>query len=344
MKVALFHAALPRAGRKPGGCESVVHRLANALVEYEKMKVTVFTCAPLPPDAQYAHVRLHQNKQLGSKLGRLAVLPLTLNFVDFRGFDILHLHGDDWFFFNRRIPTVRTLHGSARQEARFAPSLKSKGLYHALYPLERLSAALATCTLAVGPEAKAIYRADHLADNGVDTNLFAPRPKSREPLLFYVGTWRGRKRGEFAFETFRRHVLPAFPTAKLYMACDYVPQHDGVIRGGFPDDEELARWLGQAWVFLYPSIYEGFGIPYIEALASGTAIVTTPNSGAEYVLDRGRFGIISDDVDLGPAVVALLKNQEKRSALEIQGRTYAARYSWPVIAARHAEIYRSVLS
>jgi phosphatidyl-myo-inositol alpha-mannosyltransferase len=344
MKVAIFHSTLPKQGRKYGGVDITVHRLANALVEHQRLAVTVISCSPPPVDAKYDHFRIPYHRQLGSRLGRLTLLPISLNLLNFRCFDILHLHGDDWFFINRQIPTVRTLHGSAKQEAKFAPSVRSKLLNWVVYLFERWSAALATCTLAVGPETKQIYHADHLADNGVDLCRFAPGPKSRDPLLFYVGTWRGRKRGQFAFETFVRHVLPVFPNARLYMASDYAPKHEAVIEGGVPDDLELASWLAKAWVFMYPSLYEGFGLPYIEALASGTAVVSTRNSGSEYVLDHGRFGVLCDDSDFGASVVAILNDHKRRAALELQGRIHAANYSWPVIAARHLEIYRSVLS
>jgi phosphatidyl-myo-inositol alpha-mannosyltransferase len=344
MKVAIFHSSLPRQGYKCGGVEVTVHGLANALVEHERLAVTVITCSPRPPDAQYEHLQISYHRQLGSRLGRLTLLPIALNLLDFRRFDIVHLHGDDWFFINRHIPTLRTLHGSAKQEAKFAPRLRSKVLNWGVYVLEQWSATLASRTLAVGPEAVKIYRADYLVDNGVDLSRFTPRPKSPEPLLFYVGTWRGRKRGQFAFETFLNHVLPVFPRAQLYMACDYVPRHEAVIHGGVPNDLELAVWLAKAWLFIYPSIYEGFGIPYIEALASGTAVVTTRNSGAEYVLDQGRFGVLCDDNSFGPSVVAMLNDHTRRADLELQGRRHAANYSWPVVAARHVEIYRSVLS
>jgi glycosyltransferase involved in cell wall biosynthesis len=343
MKVAIFHSTLPEKGRKPGGVEVAVHRLANALVEYEGIAVTVLSCGSAPIDARYGHARVPFFKWLGTHFGRLTALPLVLNFMSFRGFDILHLHGDDWFFLNRQIPTVRTLHGSARMEARFAGTFRRRILHWSLYPLEHASALLATCALAVGPEARAIYGAQHLADNGVDLEVFSPRPKHSEPLLFYIGTWRGRKRGEFAFNTFIAHVLPAFPNAQLYMASDYAPDHDNVIRGGFPQDAELAEWMAQSWVFMYPSLYEGFGIPYLEALASGTAVVATKNSGAEYVLEQGRFGLICDDADFGPSIVAVLKNRAKRTALEIEGRKHAQKYSWRVVAAKHSEIYRSLL-
>ena len=69
------------------------------------------------------------------------------------------------------------------------------------------------------------------------------------------------------------------------------------------DDEALAEAYRRAWVFCLPSDYEGFGIPYAEALASGTPVVATPNVGARYVLDDGRAGVIVDLPELGRALV-----------------------------------------
>lgn len=343
LKVALFHTTLPRPGEKHGGVELTVHRLANALIEHERLDVTVFSCDAKPPHALYAHTQLFRGG-LRSRVARLSILSLALNIVDFNGFDILHLHGDDWFFFRRRVPTIRTLHGSALHEARSAARLRRRLAQYAVYPLERLSARLATRTLAVGPEAGRLYRADGLADNGVDTDLFMPRPKAEFPLLAYVGAWRGRKRGAFAYETFVTQILPAFPEARLYMACDHVPVHDSVIDGGAPDDRTLAEWISKAWLFIYPSAYEGFGIPYIEALASETPVVTTANSGADYVLEGGRYGTICTDAQFGAAIIALLRNPERRTKSAILGRAHAMRFSWPEVARAHAEIYQAVIA
>lgn len=344
LRVALFHTTLPQRGRKIGGVEMAVHRLANALVEHQALDVTVFSCDQKPSDARYRHVALFQRMGLGTKLKRLTLLPIMLNFVDFGGFDVLHLHGDDWFFVKRNLPTVRTLHGSALFEARTAASLKRKALQYAVYPLEHASSRLATYSAAIGLQTKAIYGADGITDNGVNTSFFRPADrKSEHPLLFYIGTWSGRKRGKFAFETFVRDVLPAMPTARLYMACDHVPEHESVIDGGFPDDEVLAGWLRRAWVFYYPSSYEGFGIPYIEALSSGTAVVTTRNEGADYVLEHGSYGLICDDDAFGACTLRLLGDADARRRLEEAGRSRAMWFSWEAVAARHANMYREAV-
>ena len=338
----MFHATLPEPGRKLGGVELTVHRLANALVQHQQVDVTMFSSCSKPHDAVYAHM-LFARGALRKRALRLSMGPCALNFTDFRGFDLLHLHGDDWFFVDRSLPTVRTMHGSALQEARTASTMKRKLLQYAIYPLEHLSVRLASLPLAVGLETGRIYGIPDLSDNGVDLAQFRPRPKHDTPLIAFIGSWKGRKRGELAFKAFIEHVLPAFPQARLYMASDWAPEHPNVIAGGFPSDAELADWLARAWVFAYPSSYEGFGIPYIEALASGTAIVTTRNSGAEYVLDGGRFGEITTDADFGPALVSILSDHRRRHRLEKAGLQYVERFSWENVAAQHVKMYESLL-
>ena len=343
MRIAIFHASLPEPGRKLGGVELTVHRLGNALVRHECCDVTLFSCSDRPADALYHHMQVGSKAVAVSRLRRLAWLPAYLNAVDFTGFDVLHLHGDDWFFLWRRLPTVRTLHGSALFEARFAQNWRRKLLQYAIYPLEHLSARLASVPVAVGLEAAALYRTVGLADNGVDTELFRPRIKNSDPLLIYVGLWHGRKRGSFAFDLFINDVALRWPTARLLMVCDQVPDHPRVIKGGFPTQDVLAQWMASAWIFLYPSVYEGFGIPYVEALASGTAIVTSPNGGANYVLDQGRFGMILTDDKVSAGLQTLLQDIDARRDLEVRGLQRAGDFSWANVARQHVRIYRQAI-
>src|SRR5215217_4746364 len=157
VRIALFHTTLPQPGRKPVGVEVAVHRLASELAKNED-DVTVFGLSLPPDDALYQHKRLFGGMQWlqRNRLARWLILPLLLNFVDFKRFDVLHLHGDDWFYFRRTLPTVRTLHGSALREAQSATSPKRKLGQYVIYPLEHLAAKLATIALAVGRDASAV--------------------------------------------------------------------------------------------------------------------------------------------------------------------------------------------
>ena len=320
-----------------------VHLLANALVQLQGHEVTVFSSSAKPEDAAYQHVLIF-NGWLRRRLLRLFIAPLAFNFVDFSGFDILHLHGDDWFFVRRQIPTVRSMHGSALQEARNALSMKRKLLLYLIYPLEHVSAKLATKTVAAGQQTAQIYGLTELGDYGVDLARFKPQQKSVTPLLCFIGTWNGRKRGSLAYKTFVEDVLPVFPKATLYMATDWAPEHPNVINGGFPSSDELAAWLSKAWVFMYPSSYEGFGIPYVEAMASGTAIVTTSNGGAEQVLENGRYGMITSAKEFGVTVVAALGDDAERNRLAEIGLSHAGWYSWEEVSARYLLLYRATVA
>lgn len=350
MKIALFHSTLPSPDRKVGGVEAVVHRLANALARREEHTVTVFSLTACPSDARYEHVQLYeQTPSLWQRpLLRWFLLPTLLNRHSFQDYDVLHLHGDDWFFWRRSLPTVRTLHGSALEEARTASSWKRWLAQHLLYPLEHLSVKLATLPLAVGPHTAELYRIPDLVNNGVDLDLFQPGPTAEEPILLFVGTWEGRKRGHVLFHTFVNDILPRVPEARLVMVSDTVSdacrQHPSVVVADHPSDAELARLYQKAWVFAYPSVYEGFGLPYVEAMATGTAVCCTPNDGARYVLADGEYGLFAEDDEFGAACARLLTDDALRSSLVEQGLERAQDFSWSAIADRHVEHYERVRS
>ncbi|MEI5579328.1 glycosyltransferase, partial [Streptomyces brasiliscabiei] len=84
---------------------------------------------------------------------------------------------------------------------------------------------------------------------------------------------------------FQREVLPHIPDARLEMVCRDAPPDPGpgVEVLGALNDEELVAAYQRAWVFCLPSDYEGFGIPYAEAMACGVPVVATENPGARYV-------------------------------------------------------------
>jgi phosphatidyl-myo-inositol alpha-mannosyltransferase len=346
MNIAIVAATLPEPHRKLGGVEVFIHRLANRLASDPAHQVTVFSLCDRPADALYQHQRLYGS--LGaiaqSKLFVWFIFPLLLNFLDLRGFDVVHLHGDDWFFLRRPVPSVRTMHGSALNEARTATSLKRKLMQRLIYPLEHLSVRLATITAAVGSDSQDIYRLPYVIDIGVSLERFFPGPKAADPAILFVGTWEGRKRGQFMFEQFTQHILPQVPNAQLWMVSDHCPSHPRVTAITFPDDATLAQLYRAAWVFGYPSIYEGFGMAYVEALASGTAIVTSRNGGAEHILDQGTYGIIADDDTFAASIICLLTDATARETLETTGLQRATDFSWQAVGDRYLDLYSKAIA
>jgi phosphatidylinositol alpha-mannosyltransferase len=340
MRIAMYHFSLPQPGRKPGGVEIFVDRLAEAMTE-RGHEIEVFTYSRPPADAGYRTRRLRPHSTEHRRLLRQYGSPWLLNFQSFAGFDVAHFHGDDWFFFRRRLPVVRTFHGSALLEATSATSLKrrlDKGL---VFPLELLAGRLATASYGVGVDSEAIYGTEGLLNLGIDRPAGKPAP-SPKPSILFIGTWEGRKRGAFLHEVFRREILPAVPGTELWMVSDFCEESEGVRWIEAPSDAELSELMSQAWAFCLPSSYEGFGIPYLEAMAHGVPVVASPNPGARMLL-AGGCGILAEDADLGRRLIEVLGDGALRQSLVTKGTGRVEEYSWERMAERHEQAYRQAI-
>ncbi|CAN5311836.1 hypothetical protein BH09GEM1_BH09GEM1_18810 [soil metagenome] len=344
-RVLMFHTTLPTPGRKPGGVEIAVHRLANALHDLG-VPVTVASLTDAPNDARYVHRRLFPwfPSLRDYLVGRLVLLPLLLNTIRFGDADVVHFHGDDWFVFRRSRATVRTMHGSALREAQRATRWQRSLVQYMIYPFERLSAFMATIPVAVSRDTASLLRIERVVGNGVDPTLFTPGVKSRSPLVLYLGTWGGRKRGKWMYDLFTQRIVPQHPDAVLHFMADVTPPaHPRVRPDRFPNDVQLAAAYREAWVFALPSTYEGFGIPYLEAMASGTPVIASPNSGASELLEGGKDGLLVADDEFAPALLRLLDDASERERLAAHGLSRSSQFAWPHIAGEYLNIYREAV-
>jgi phosphatidyl-myo-inositol alpha-mannosyltransferase len=342
VRIGFYHDDLPVAGRKPGGVSVLVHRLAVELVRAGH-DLTMWTRGPAPADAIYRHVRLWPRLSHTHRLARMTLPPLLLNRLDTEAVDVLHLHGDDWFYVRRPAPTVRTLYGSALFEARHATSSRRRAYQAAIAGLELLSARLATATYGLGPGVPAAYPTVGRLDGGVDLPPVTVEDRAPRPTILFVGTWSGRKRGALLHRAFTEVVRPALPDAELWMVADHAEPAPGVTLLRGPSDAGLLERYRRAWVLCSPSSYEGLGLPYLEAMANGLPIVATPNPGARHCLGIPPAGRLVADDDLGPALLGLLRDAEARAALATAGRARAEHFAWPRVVADHVAAYEDAI-
>ena len=164
-------------------------------------------------------------------------------------------------------------------------------------------------------------------------------PKASAPTVLFVGTYGNRKRGKLLMEVFARDVLPKLPEAQLWMVCSDAPAAAGVCVLGRISQAELVDRYQRAWVFCLPSTYEGFGIPYIEAMAAGTAVVASPNVGAVEVTREGQDGLIAADDKLGGALLQVLTDDVLRHKLEAAGRKRVEDFDLDSVCERYEGIY-----
>jgi glycosyltransferase involved in cell wall biosynthesis len=112
----------------------------------------------------------------------------------------------------------------------------------------------------------------------------------------------------------------------------------GVRPLGRVSDEELARLYRGARCLAYPSLYEGFGIPIVEAMASGTPVVTSRGGATEEV--AGGAGVLVDPLDPASIAAGIEEAVARREELVRAGLDRAREFSWAETARRTAEVYR----
>jgi alpha-1,3-rhamnosyl/mannosyltransferase len=98
-------------------------------------------------------------------------------------------------------------------------------------------------------------------------------------------------------------------------------------------------------MLIYPSLYEGFGLPPLEAMASGTPVVTSNVSSLPEVVADAGVQVGPQDVDaLREAVVLLAEDERRWEALRSAGLARAAQFSWERCARETLAVYRKVLA
>ena len=183
------------------------------------------------------------------------------------------------------------------------------------------------------PEAKVT-----VTPNGVDP-AFAPGGPHDAYVLF-VGAVQARKDPLAALAAARAVGLPLVVVgpekdASLARAL----RAGGADVRGYVATEELARLYRGTAALLLPSRYEGFGLPVLEAMASGTPVVATPDEALREV--AGDAAVYASGADLADALRRALADRARLSAAGIER---AKRFTWEETARRTAAVYRAVLT
>ena len=339
LRIAMISYYLPSGSKIGVGYQ--VHELANELVR-RGHTVDVFSECPPVEGALYGHRHIRLDGSL-----RTFRFAQKLRHVDFSSYDVLHAHGDDYWLWRRRVPRhVRTLHGSCFEEALHIKGLKERLRMVLLGFSEVLASLVADTTVVVSPATRRWTPwVRRVIPNGVDSARYNPGnvAKSSHPTVLFVGTWGGRKRGGQLAGHFHE-VRAAVPDAELRMVTQDAPIQlpAGVTVLGRLSDADLVDEYRKAWVFCLPSTYEGFGIPYAEAMACGAAVVATPNIGARYVTNDGRDGALAAVASLAGTIIGLLSHEERREALREAGLRRAEDFSLRTVASQYEALYRGV--
>jgi len=177
----------------------------------------------------------------------------------------------------------------------------------------------------------------------------------RAPYFLYVGTIEPRKNLARTLRAFAR-VAPSLPQHQLVLVGDLGWKYEEVLAEarrpdlahrvllpGYVPEEDLPLLYSHALAFVYPSLYEGFGFPVVEAMACGAPVLTSRSSSLTEIAEGA--AVLVDPLDekaLAEAFAALAADAGLRRELRAKGLARAATFTWDRTGRETVEAYREV--
>lgn len=169
---------------------------------------------------------------------------------------------------------------------------------------------------------------------------------SGKEFFIYVGAIHPRKNLENllkAFSVFKKRQQSGMKLLLAgRLAWKYQPfleklktykYRDDVVLTGYVSDEELSRILGSAYAMLYPSLFEGFGVPVLEAMHCDVPVITSINSSMQEIAQEAALYCDPSDYNsIADKMMLLYKDENLRKKLIIKGKEIFPKYSWDATA------------
>jgi glycosyltransferase involved in cell wall biosynthesis len=209
--------------------------------------------------------------------------------------------------------------------------------------------------ITVTPEAP---RESFFPMNREDTADVRQRIGIESDFILFVGTIEPRKNLQTLVRAFERISRKTDHRPQLVIAGGegwLTEDFDRLVRGsglqerirltGYLTDEELRALYSSCKVFVYPSLYEGFGLPPLEAMACGAPVIASRIPAHEETLkDNARLVEPMDESALAQAMVDLLAEQTARESLGKAGLAHVTNFSWRKTAAMTWEVYEALFA
>lgn len=204
------------------------------------------------------------------------------------------------------------------------------------------------------------FRMGHATD--ADRQMIAERYQVHYPFILYAGRISPHKnvvRTIEAFSALKTDLAKdgLMEDLKLIIIGDELSKHPDLRRAviksgvqydvrflGFVPIDVLRIFYDTAKAFIFPSLYEGFGLPPLEAMAHGTPVVASNTSSLPEVVGKAAVLVNPENVfEIKRALFRVLTDQELREKMKIAGREQADKFSWETSVRRMIEVYEEVV-
>ncbi len=191
---------------------------------------------------------------------------------------------------------------------------------------------------------------------GEEVAVFRARRGLPNRFVLFVGTLEPRKNLVRLIEAFARSgadegtalVLAGargWYDEEIFATVERLGLSSRVHFPGYVPNDELPLWYNAADLFAYPSLYEGFGLPVLEAQACGTPVLTSAASALPEAAGDGALLVDPTDVEaIADGLHRLLTDEPLREGLRQRGLEHAARFSWPRTAAETVAVYQEAIA
>jgi glycosyltransferase involved in cell wall biosynthesis len=177
-------------------------------------------------------------------------------------------------------------------------------------------------------------------------------------FILFLGTLEPRKNVQMLIRAYAQwqKAEPAIPKlvvaggkgwyyGQIFAEVERLELTGEVIFPGYVAQEELPLWYNAASLFVYPSRFEGFGLPVLEAMACGTPVVTTSAASLPEVAGGAALLVSPDDEkQLIEAMRRALCDQALREEMTTKGRAHATTFTWDRTARQTADVYKRALA
>jgi glycosyltransferase involved in cell wall biosynthesis len=174
-------------------------------------------------------------------------------------------------------------------------------------------------------------------------------------FILYLGTLEPRKNLEILLRAYadlpQRGVVKlllvggkGWQTEPIFALIEQLGLADDVVTPGFVPRETLPLWYNASEVFVYPSVYEGFGLPLVEAMACGVPVVASNTTSLPEAVGQDGLLLPPDDVGAwSSALAALLDDAPARADLAARGQRRARQFTWERTARQTVLSYHRAL-